>query len=150
MKPLLRVIGLFGIIVIMGGCAPCPDCGSMKKLHEITQIFMDEKIVPGYRYYIYGEEAYPKAIIGIDEVYKLEGKYWEPIDITQAQLSGWIKQYKQVPTSSNVTDGNFKGIEILDPNGLRVGIWFSVFDWAVIKFPGDNVIQLSTPDKLPR
>lgn len=149
MRSLLRVIGMIGIAVAMIGCAQCLDCGSMKKLHEITQIFMDEKIVPGYRYYINGEEDHPKAVVGIAETYRLEGKFWAPVDITQDQLSTWMKRYREVPTSTNIGDGAYKGIEILDPEGVRAGIWFSIFDWAVIKFPGDNVIQISDPSMRP-
>jgi hypothetical protein len=149
MKPLLSIIGLIGVVMVMSGCTQCLDCGSMKKLHEVSQIFLDEKIVPGYQYYINGEDDHPKAIIGIDETYRLEGKFWTPVDITQEKLSYWMKRYREIPTSTNISDGSYKGIEILDPNGIRVGIWFSLFDWAAIKFPGDNVIQISTPSRLP-
>jgi hypothetical protein len=110
---------------------------------------MHEEIVPGYRYYIYGEEDHPKAIIGIDETYTVEGKYWDPVDITPEQMSNWMKRYSEIPSATNIQDGAYKGIEILDPNGVRVGIWFSLFDWAVIKFPGNNIIQISTPDRRP-
>ena len=149
MKPLLSVIGLLGILVMLNGCVQCTDCGSLRKQHEVYNTFMHEEIVPGYRYYIYGEKDHPKAIIGIDEAYTVDGKYWEPVDITQEMMSYWIKRYSEIPSAANIQDGSYKGIEILDPNGVRVGIWFSLFDWAVIKFPGNNVIQISTPDRRP-
>ncbi len=149
MKTAIYSILLVGFLFLFAGCAGCPDCGSIRLENEITKIFTSETIVPGYQYFYYGEILYPKAILGIDKGYTVEGKFWTPIDLTQEQLNTWVQEISTRPTGIDPLTGGFNGYAIRDPQGNRVGIWYSRFDWGLFKFPGDKVIQAYPPSFSP-
>lgn len=149
MSNILNILLLSVFSVVLTGCASCPDCGSLRKSFAVAQFFLDEQIAPDFIYYINGEETHPRAIIGIDGRYTLEGRFWTPVDITQEQLSGWIDYIRTRGMQAVASYGTFAGFEILDPDGARVGIWYSVYDWVSVRFPGDNVIQISAPTLRP-
>lgn len=149
MRTAINAILLVAILALLGGCAGCPECGTIRRDNEITTIFTSETIVPGYQYFYYGEILMPKAILGIDKSYRVEGKFWTPIDLTQDQLSTWIQEIKTRPTGADHERGTFQGFAILDPQGTRAGIWYSRFDWGLFKFQEGNVIQAYPPDFRP-
>ena len=145
MRTAIQAILLAGFLFTLAGCAGCPDCGSIRLEHDVTKIFTSEQIVPGYQYFYYGEILSPKAILGIAKSYRVEGKFWTPIELTQDQLTSWIQEIKRRPTGIETLSNSFNGYEIRDPQGNRVGIWYSRYDWGVFKFPADKVIQAYPP-----
>jgi hypothetical protein len=149
MLNVLKLIILCVVLLSLWGCADCPDCGSISRDSTVAQFFLDEQIEPDFRYYFNGERTHPRAIIGIHRRYTLEGRFWTPVDITQEQLSSWMDYVRTrgIPAIANY--GVFRGFEILDPDGTRIGIWFSVYDWVSIRFSDDNVIRLSVPALRP-
>lgn len=149
MRKAIRSIFPVVVLFLLAGCAGCPDCGSIRLNHEITKIFTSETIVPEYQYLYYGEILYPKAILGIDKRYTVEGKFWTPIDLTQEQLNSWVQEISTRPIGVGTLSDSFNGYGIQDPQGNRVGIWYSRFDWGVFKFPGGNVIQAYPPSFSP-
>ncbi len=145
MRRTLQAILLAGFLILLSGCAGCPDCGSIRMEHEVTRIFTSEEIVPGYQYFYYGEILSPKAILGVESDYKVVGEFWTPIDLSQDQLTSWVQEIKRRPTGIETLTNSFNGYGIRDPQGNRVGIWYSRYDWGVFKFPGDKVIQAYPP-----
>lgn len=133
----------------LSGCAGCQDCGSISPNLEVSRFFLDEQIDPDLNYYINGEQIYPRAIIGIRQDYVLEGRNWSPVDLTQEQLSRWMNDIRTRGMQMIANYGTFRGFDILSPDGSRVGIWFSVYDWGSIRFPGDQVIRISAPAVRP-
>ena len=145
MRTGLLAILMAAVLFLFTGCAGCPECGSIRRDNDVTTVFTSETIVPEYQYFYNGEILHPKAILGVDKIYTLEGEYWTPIDLTQDQLSSWVQEIETRPTAADNQTGNFQGYVILDPQGTRAGIWYSRFDWGMFKFPGGNVIQAYQP-----
>ena len=152
MRLVKTIIPLGGVLFLLGGCAACTDCGTIRKRNEVTTIFTSNTVVSGYNYFYNGEILYPKAIMGVDKGLTLEGTFWTPIELTQNQLTSWVREIGTRPNSSIATgvNGRFEGFEILDPQGRRVGIWYSNFDWGVFKFPEANKILAYSPSFSPR
>jgi hypothetical protein len=145
---------LLGLSLLINGCAPCTDCGAMRESHEATRIFTNEKILPNHNYFYNGEINFPKAILAIDNSYRVQGKFWTPIDITQEQLSRWINYTRTAPPDFDASaslkyKGRFYGAQIFNPKGKQVGVWYSKLDWGVFKFPEENVILVYPPSVRP-
>jgi len=140
-----QLLVLAAMLFLLGGCAACPECGSIRQKNEITEMFISETIVPDYRYYYNGEQARPKAILGVDKRYTLDSKFWTSIELTRDQLASWMAEIKRRRSGSGFNQGSFQGAEILDPQGVRIGIWYSRYDWGTFKFPGGGQIQASVP-----
>ena len=142
---------LLVIMLLLGGCATCTDCGVLRPSSDVTQLFESNQIVPEYNYYYNGPPQVPRAIIGIDQRFQVEGRFWNQVDITQEQLSSWVRMATTRPTGGTRggVGSSFEGFEMLDPQGARVGIWYSFFDWGVFKFPDDQTITIFSPSFRP-
>ena len=138
----LKKLLLFFGLLLLAGCARCPECGSLQQRNEITILFNNKELVEGYNYYYNGRSSAPTAILGLDEKYTLQGQFWTAIDLTQDQLSTWIRE---IQTTRRSDPGRFRGAEILNPKGERAGIWFSNFDWVNTRFLEDNVVEVFAP-----
>jgi len=139
------------ILFLLGGCAACKDCGTIKKRHEVTNVFTSNNVIAEYNYFYNGPFNTPKAIMGIDKRLMLEGTFWTPIDLTKEQLTQWVAEISSRPgsVSGAGASGRFEGFEILDPDGVRVGIWYSNYDWGVFKFPEENKVIAYSPSFRP-
>lgn len=144
MRSTLLVLLLAGMVAILLGCAPCTDCGSLKRQHDITTLFFNNEIVPGYNYYYNGREQWPSAIMGIDSDYTVVSKFWKSVDLEGEALSQWLRD---VTIWKEPRRAALNGAEILDPNGARVGVFFSKYDNLVTKFDG-TTIQVYPPSYL--
>ena len=142
---LMKVFWIF-LLLVLTGCARCPECGSLQQRNEITILFNNEELVEGYSYYYNGRSSAPTAILGLDEKYTLQGQFWTAIDLTQEQLSTWVRA---IQTTRKRERGQFRGAEILNPNGERAGIWFSNFDWVTTRFLEENVVEVFAPAVRP-
>ena len=146
----LPSISLVGVFLFLGGCATCTNCGSLQRSHEVRTIFTSEKVVPEYNYFHNGPIAAPRAIIGVTNKLEVEGRFWTPVEISQAQLSSWVTEIGRRPLGPTTgVNGQFDGFEILDVQGSRVGIWYSNFDWGVFKFPDESTINIFAPSFRP-
>ena len=138
----LKMLWIIILLLLLAGCAQCPECGLLRQSHEITQLFNNQELVEGYNYYYNGRFSGPEAILGLDEKYTLQGQFWTPVDLTQEQLSIWIRD---IQTTRRSEPGTFRGAEILNPSGERAGVWFSHFDRLTTKFLEDNTVVISHP-----
>lgn len=145
----LILIAVF--LPLFGGCAVCTDCGNLVRKNEVTTIFTSLELVPEYNYFYNGPFQRPKAILGIDKSLSVEGKFWNPVELTQDQLTNWVQEINTRPQAGSAAgvNGQFEGFEILDPESKRVGIWYSNYDWGVFKFPGENRIIVYSPSYKP-
>jgi hypothetical protein len=80
--------------------------------------------------------------MAIDPSYTIKSDFWKPVGLQGNELSEWLEK-TTIWKGSRRTRLN--GAEILDPNGKRVGIFFSKFDNLITKFESDNVIQVYPP-----
>lgn len=137
----IRLLPL-GLCLFLAGCVVCEECGSIRRNHEITNLFLDNEIVPGYSYYYNGEFKWPKAVLAIDSSYTVEAEFWKPVDLSGEELSAWLEQATNWKGTGQ-TEKN--GAEVFNPAGERIGIFFSKYDNLVTKFSGDKVVQVYPP-----
>ena len=137
---------LIAILISLTGCAATDGIKSSGVVHsrEATDIWHSYEVLPNYKYYISGAESRPWYIIGIDEKYKLTSKNWKPVDLTPEMLNKWINYYRPRVGYDLKVYGSF----IMNPEGERVGLWYSMRTWRVtgtVKFGENNQIALTRP-----
>jgi hypothetical protein len=142
MRPVVLYLVVVGVVATLLGCAPCEECGSLKRQHEITNLFLNNEIIPGYDYYYFGRNQWPSAIMAIEPSYSVRSDFWKPVGLEGEKLSEWLKSTTIWKQSRRA---RLNGAEILDPNGKRVGIFYSKFDNLITKFEANNVIQVYPP-----
>ena len=136
-----------GILMIglLAGCAANQQArgnyGRLKPSSEVNQIFQKYQVLPQYRYYISGSETKPQAIIGIDRNYTLDTRLWQAVpDLTSEQLKEWVDQMLSFGPQLYTF-----GAYILDPNGQKVGIWYSPYNYTTVAVQADNRIEVVPP-----
>ena len=113
---------------------------------EATDIWHSYEIRPDYNYYFTGPTSQPDFIIGIDKKYRLTSKLWKPVDLTPEMLKKWFNFIHPRVGYSQDPYGAF----IVDAEGNRVGLWYSVKDWRLTggaTVGEDNTISVTRPDK---
>ena len=145
-KTILSVLVLAIFLITLTGCAPTSGIKSSGVVHsrEATDIWHSYEVVPNYNYYISGAESRPWYIIGIENKYHLTSKNWKPVDLTPEMLNKWINYYRPRVGYDLKVYGSF----IMDPDGERVGLWYSMRTWRVTgtaKFGENNQIALTRP-----
>ena len=136
MKSILVPLLLAAIAMTLMSCAPCEECGTLKRQNDITVFFQNSEIVPGYRYYFSGTTQWPSAVMALDASYKIKSEFWKAVDLEGDELSTWLES---TVNWKGPYQTRRNGAEILDPDGKRVGIFFSKYDNLVTKFEGTTV-----------
>ena len=143
MKSMLQLLLLVMTMFAVTGCITCQECGSLRRDHDITRLFLEGEIVSGYSYYYSGPEQRPSAVMAIDSGYTVVAEFWKPVGREGKDLSEWLlnaANWKGVEQRSTKT-----GAEILNPEGKQIGIFFSKYDNLVTKFQSDTIIQVYPP-----
>ncbi len=137
---------LICISFFLGGCvaaAQHENLGSMRESRDITNKYRSLTIDSKYNYYYSGVELNPDVIMGIDKSYRVQSKFWHPVDLTEKQLDNWVMWGDRLNTDEGFARrylGKYVGAFILGPDGAVVGDWYSKKDWGIFEFPGNNVI----------
>ena len=132
----------FAVLIIISGCASSGNRGTMKRDQGLNQQFLSYQVLPEYTYYFSGGYDKPNAILGIHKDYQLVPGLWQSIQISTAQLEKWIRTI----APEDYRKGGYFAAYILDPDGKRAGIWYSIQDSTTVKFPGENKIEVYTPN----
>ena len=141
-----RVVMLL-LVVSMLGCA-AGNYGSTSRNNDVDRIFRAGAMPDEYRYYYYGVEAEPAAIMGIRKDLTLRSKFWHEVAITEQQVQKWRKFFIQsIGWYDDRKHGSlwFDGYSLFDPKGREVGIVYSQYDWIVTDFPEPGVIVVHSP-----
>jgi hypothetical protein len=125
------LLSVFFLVVILSTLAGCTSTGKKSSgvvtSREATEIWHSYEILPNYHYYYSGPDSQPNYIIGIDDRYKLISEFWKPVDLTPEMLKKWFNYIRpRVGYSPELY-----GADIVDLNGQRVGLWYSVRDWRL-------------------
>lgn len=142
MRSIVLLLLVIGVGAALSGCLSCPECGTLQRQNDISSMFWNYEVVPGYDYYYSGPEDRPSAVMAMDPSYTIQSSFWKPINLEGDELSKWMEDRFAWKQSSRM---RYNGAEILDPNGKRAGIFFSKFDDLVTKFQGDKVIEVYPP-----
>ena len=139
---LLTVTATLAFLTVISGCAGSGSNGTMQRDQALNQQFLTYQVLPDYTYYFSGGYGKPEAILGIHKDYKLAPGLWQSIEISPAQLEKWIRTI----APEDFRRGGYFAAYILDPNGKRAGVWYSIQDSTTVKFPGEKKIEVYTPD----
>lgn len=139
---LISVALTFAVLIIVSGCAGSGNRGTMKRDQVLNQQFLTYQVLPDYTYYSSGGYDKPNAILGIHKDYQLVPGLWQSVEISSAQMEKWIRTI----APEDYRKGGYFAAYILDPDGKRAGIWYSIQDSTTVKFPGDNKIEVYTPN----
>jgi hypothetical protein len=139
---LIAVAASFTVLIMISSCAGSSSHGTMRRDQALNRQFLSYQVLPDYTYYFSGGYDKPNAILGIHKDYQLVPGLWQSIQISSAQLEKWIRTI----APEDYRRGGYFAAYILDPDGNRAGIWYSIQDSTTVKFPGDNKIEVYTPD----
>jgi len=130
----------FSALILSAGISGCfENYGRLKRNPEVTKAFKTNQVENDYRYYYYGRSNQPLLIVGIDPEYHMKTFMWREVDHTTdkfADMIYWI--WTDILYAYNPEFG----ADIHDPQGKRVGIWYSGIWWAAIRFHEDNRIEI--------
>ena len=139
---LAAILTLFLLI----GCAAGGNYGKLNRDRDLDNMFLNYEVLPDHRYYTSGGYDAPDAILAIHRDYELDnsGNLWVTIpNVDYAQMRKWIDTI--APEENYRADGYFAAY-ILDPNGKRVGAWYSIQSTTTVKFLEGNKILVYTPN----
>ena len=129
----------------MTSCAGTGNYGKLVPDDNVKKTFETYQLPPDYTYYYSGPDAMPKALIGIQNDFHLESKFWKPVELTHKQLKRW---FEKGGISRRDHDLSRNGAEILAPDGRQIGIWYAMKNWkdrATIKMIDDKTVNVSPP-----
>jgi len=132
-------------VVFMASCAGTGNYGKFVYNDNVKKAFETYQLPPDHTYYYSGPDAFPRAIIGIQNEYRLESKYWKPVDLTQTLLKRWLEMGGR---SRDDYYPNKNGAALLTPDGRQIGIWYAVKNWkdrATVKMIDDKTVNVSSP-----
>jgi hypothetical protein len=146
---------LFTLVIIIAlflsaGCATGGNFGKTERNRDLDNMFLHYEVLPDHRYYTTGGYDAPAAILAIHTDYILDnsGNLWVPIpNVDQAQMKKWIDTI--APEQNYKGTNSYFAAYILDPNGKRVGAWYSIDPNATVKFIDGNKILVNTPSSGP-
>ena len=136
---------LIALLMIMGGCSGAGNYGRLQRSPDADRIFKTYQALPDYQYYFTGPAGRPDAIMALQNEYSLETTQWthfSPFDDTLKKGVDAINFHH----STSVRYYPY-GFFILDPEGKRMGIWYSIWDWTTIIFQEDKRIEVFPPAK---
>ena len=138
---LLMVVTLS--VLFLSGCV-ASNYGRLQGNKDVTQAFRSGQAFDDHRYYYFGSQQKPKALIGIQESYTLSTKLWTEFD---AQGDGLKKRVGYMDPDANIL---LKGYYLVDAEGNPVGVWYS-HQWsgarASFKMVEDNQIVVYAPQE---
>ena len=131
-----------GIVIItltlIAGCTA--NYGSLKRDAEVQQAFESNQVPMDYKYYYYADSE-PYVVFGIEPKYEMDSNMWRDV-------SPDTEEFKEMTRWIWEDYGYYKfGADILDPNGVKVGIMYTAINQTSVKFVGDNqiVVMPNTP-----
>ena len=133
------------VVMVLAGCASTgANRGTLVRNRDLEKTILAYEVLPDHNYYTSGGYDLPNAILGIHKDYQLVTDLWHSIpNVNTAQMRKWIDT---ISPDMNYGTRGYYAAYILDPAGKKVGYWYSIQDNTVIKFLGENKIQVYTPD----
>ncbi len=135
---------IVSIIIILAGFFSIISCmegyGRIKPNPDVIKLYTHQVGLPDYNYYYTGRSNLPDAVIGIDKKYRFNDRLWGKI---QSHEEVYRKIYNLNYTSSG--DSDLYGSDIIDNNGLKLGIWFSSYYQTIVKKNPDGTVDVYTP-----
>jgi hypothetical protein len=143
-KVFLKLFLIVSLIIVTGCATTSGNFGKLRSDDTVKQTFEDFTVLPGYNYFYYGTETFPRAFVGISKDLTLGSSDWTAIDMTSKILHNWI--WAQANRIQG--DPTNYGSIISGPDGNQAGVWYSLRgwkQWARIEFVNENTIKIGAP-----
>lgn len=131
---------LIGVIGLAVGCTA--SYGQLVRSRGVDAQFNRYEVRPDYRYYSFGSQNAPMAIMGIDDDYTLTTSVWTSIaSPTQARIKARVEG---MTDQLGFSPANYGGL-LLTPEGSTFGVWYSAYTNVVIRFDEGKTVSVSPP-----
>lgn len=127
-----------GLLMMLCSCTAA-NYGKLQASPEVTKVFDDHRIVADHRYYYSGLQGVPDAIMGLHTNYTLKSKLWQAVDFDSQLLNTWVNRMAYVHLVSP------RGAWILDPDGNRIGVWYSARHQTRVRVEKGNHVFIAAP-----
>ena len=131
------------MITVLSGCLQ--NYGMLRSDQEIRQSFESYQVPADLKYYYFGTTSYPTALIGINNDLTLKSRLWREVDPDTERFRQMVFR---VWPGENLYFYGPRGSNIMDPEGKKVGIWYSYTLYAALKFSEDRKTIEVMPDPL--
>ena len=135
------------IFLLVGFAAAGGIYGTVDRDRDLDNMFRNYEVLQDYNYFTTGGYDRPNAILLIHKDYELDnpGNLWLPIPyVDYNQMKKWIGVISSEQDFNSST--YYYASYILDQNGTRVGVWYSVETFATVRFLEGNKILVFTPE----
>ncbi len=113
---------------------------------EVTRMFESPAtLLKDHTYYYVGTPVEPDAIIAIDNTFTLTSKAWSKIEATQKTVDDWAFWFDNYIGWWSCP---YRGVDLLAPDGRKVGVGYSRWTFSVVKMLGPNEITVYQPQAL--
>ena len=129
------------LLALLSGCLQ--NYGRLRRDLAVRESFESYNVPPEFKYYYFGTPSYPTALIGISRDLTLKSRLWREVDPNTErfrEMVFWIW-----PDMRTELYGP-RGSHIVNPEGNRVGIWYSYRFYAAVKFSEDRKTIEVMPD----
>lgn len=136
-KKIIRPISFaLGAILLIGLAGCSGRYGNFKMDKEVLYAFENNTVNTEYKYFSNYQHNVTFAILGIESKYKLESEMWREVEPDTEDFNKMVNALWE-------DWGRYKyGASVLDPDGNKVGIWYSAVFGKAIKFLEDNQIEV--------
>lgn len=128
-------------VSLFAGCAA--GLSHFERSVSLSNTFEKFKLLPDHQYYYNGLPYSPTAVVAVRKGYTLTSPHWHATEATEQKLRQWIQEMLNIPGSEYNMDPN--GAYIFNDKGERIGAWYSVWDFPVLKFISATEFSISNP-----
>jgi hypothetical protein len=107
------------------------------------KIFKSYRVLPDHNYFYVGPECRPDAIMELENVYTLETTQWTLFDPSDKTLKTGVDSIN-FHHSTSVRYYPY-GFLILNPEGKKIAIWYSIWDWTTVIMEENHHIKVFPP-----
>jgi hypothetical protein len=137
----IHVTLLLMLILSLGGCAY--NYGRLQPSSAVTAVFKADQVLPDHKYYYTGPDGWPDAIIAVNQDFTLVSDLWTAFEPSPKRLRD-LMDYAQSHFGTNTHHFPY-GYHILAPDGRKVGVWYSIWDWTTIEMRSDSTVVIYPP-----
>ena len=105
---------------------------------NVTDAFQADQLPSDLKFYYYGVGNRHYAIVGLEPRWELQSRIWRDIDPQSEKFKEAVKYIWEVEQRPPY---NARGSQIFDPEGNKIGMYFSGL-YVTVKFGPDNQIQV--------
>lgn len=136
-----KMIGLLTIVLVLAGCAMGRP--HFKRSVDVSKMFESFTLQADSRYYYNGHFESPNAVVAMEKGYTLKSEHWHAANPSSKDLRRWVEKMRNTAGAEYNLDPN--GAYILNDQGDRIGVWYSVWVLPKLTFISDKVYSISNP-----